>query len=86
MRFLINFHSDTWWTLAYNTFQAPYAYHHIQNFTSNMTSFKQKLESTDFHGNSDLKEAGLDALMQACACSGNYLYVNKYLYNTNMFA
>ena len=39
-----------------------------------MASFKQKLASIDFIGNADLQEAGLDALMQASACSGIYLY------------
>ena len=39
-----------------------------------MASLKQKLASTAFIGNVDDPEAGLDAVMQASACSGIYLY------------
>ena len=82
--FLINFRLDAWWTYTSNREVAPYAYHHLHNFTKDVESFRQKLASTAFVGNADDPEAGLDALMQAIACSGIYPYVIKYLFQTNM--
>ena len=49
----------------------PYAYHHLQDFTSNIGEFQRATENAKLTQNVDSPEAGLDALMQAIVCKGN---------------
>ena len=84
MYFLNNFYSAAWWFFGYDNHKSPYSYHHIHNFTKDVASFQTKLKSTALLANNDVPEAGLDALMQTIACAGIYLYLIKYLFDTNL--
>ena len=52
---------------------APYAFHHIEDFTNDTDHFKSSVTNTTTKGNVDSPEAGLDALMQAIVCQGSYV-------------
>ena len=47
-----------------------YSFHHIQNFTDNVSVFKQKIDDSKVDGGSDLPESGMDAIMQTIVCQG----------------
>ena len=52
------------------TRKAPYAYHHVQNLTTNSAEFIKSVQDQDLRGNVDSPESGMDALMQAIVCEG----------------
>ena len=56
--------------LSYYASTAPYSYHHIQDFTSDINSFKKSVRNKNTQGNADFPEGGLDALLQAIVCEG----------------
>ena len=45
-----------------------FSYHHIQNFTDNLTTYKDTLGKTICAGGGDAFESGLDGLMQTIVC------------------
>ena len=51
-------------------YSAPYSYHHIQDFTTDIKSFKTSVRNKRTQGNADFPEGGLDALLQAIVCEG----------------
>ena len=52
------------------TRKAPYAYHHVQNLTTNAAEFIKSVQDQGLRGNVDSPESGMDALMQAIVCEG----------------
>ena len=50
--------------------KAPYAYHHVQNLTTDSAEFIKSVQAQDLRGNVDSPESGMDALMQAIVCEG----------------
>ena len=52
------------------TRKAPYAYHHVQNLTTDSAEFIKSVKDQDLRGNVDSPESGMDALMQAIVCEG----------------
>ena len=52
--------------------KAPYAYHHNQNLTENAGEFERRVKELETRGNVDSPESGMDALMQAIVCKGNF--------------
>ena len=47
-----------------------YAYHHVQNLTTNAAEFIKSVQDQGLRGNVDSPESGMDALMQAIVCEG----------------
>ena len=58
-----------------NCQHAPYAYRHIQNFTTDVPEFSRQVENAELSGNVDSPESGMDALMQAIVCKGILPYL-----------
>ena len=47
-----------------------YSFHHIQNFTDDVSVFKGKIDASTVGGGADLPESGMDAIMQTIVCQG----------------
>ena len=63
-----------------------YSFHHIQNFTDDVSVFKGKIDASTVGGGADLPESGMDAIMQTIVCQGLLsklfgflIYMVKYL-------
>ena len=58
---------------------APYSYHHIQDFTRDISTFKKSVKNKNTQGNADFPEGGLDALLQAIVCEGKICFIGRTL-------
>ena len=52
-----------------------YSFHHIQNFTKDVSEFRGKIDGSKVAGGQDLPESGMDAIMQTIVCQGLLLKV-----------
>ena len=52
-----------------------YSFHHIQNFTKDVSEFRGKIDGSKVNGGQDLPESGMDAIMQTIVCQGLLLKV-----------
>ena len=55
-----------------------YSYHHIQNFTKTITTFKSTIEKSHVNGGGDAFEGGMDGIMQTIACKGKYVVPSQF--------
>ena len=50
--------------------ESDYAYHHIQEFTTDTNTYQNALRKTTCSGGGDDFESGMDGLMQTITCEG----------------
>lgn len=47
-----------------------YAFHHILDFTTDVSKFRSAVDASNVNGGNDAFESGMDGIMQAIACKG----------------